>query len=132
MSAFVVEPDHIDAILDFAMRAPLSRRAYSDVSELNKSGATLWAANVKSVCARYQDDGSQNYMAPADYRFRFSPRRLSAVEAIKAIKCLEYQSCEASDWPTSEACRILEHLQNVAIASLPGYSDAAWSIDEAA
>lgn len=100
-------------------------------------GFLLWAENVASVRYRYPNDETDELPGAyaADGRLEVSHgytyskpsgRRMTAVEALKAISCLSYQSCEHPAWKESEAFRILEALKDNLIGCLAGYSAAPW------
>jgi hypothetical protein len=101
-------------------------------------GRILWTENVASVRYRYPNDapGEEPGTYTQDgtpewhhgYTYNRDGRPLTAVEAFKAISCLDYQSCEHPEWRESEASRILESLKDALISVLPGYSAASWEI----
>jgi hypothetical protein len=83
----------------------------------------LRAENIRSVCARYGDDGA----ADAPYRFRRVPlRALDPAAVLKSCDCLEYQSCETDDYHDTLAWRVLNAIRRLAIGHLPGYEKAPW------
>ena len=104
-------------------------------------GRLLWWECVRSVGYRYpsRDGDAELARLPgygytlADYEgYRFNERaigRLSGVETLKALDCYEYQSCEHPGWRTSEAKKVCDWLRGKLVASLPGYDEAAWSIE---
>ena len=94
-------------------------------------GRILLAENVRSVTHRYGgrlDDDEQN--AAALYRFAYAGRPRSPVQLIKAVHCLDYQSCETEDWESSIAWRICQAILANATTKLPGYETAAWEITD--
>jgi hypothetical protein len=107
-------------------------------------GFILWAENVASVSYRYPDDTPETLpgtMVQTEagmvaectqgYKFeRMFGRQPTAVEALKLIACLDYQSCEHEGWKDSEAFRILEGLKDALINQLAGYSAASWEWNE--
>ena len=125
MSAFVVPNIHIDAILSFArLAARKLRRLPIDVigpvswdspEHLTHIGRVLQAENIRSVNYRYAstDAGERPYTA-----FRVYPRPVSAMMALKACDCLNYQSCETPDWQQTEACALLKLIRNEALQQL--------------
>lgn len=131
MSAFIVSPHHISAIVSY-MAAPLDsyRTTYyyngksTDVSGNEDTiGQILTDANFASVNSRY-DTGE----VPPVYKWSpFVPVR-TPVEILKAVACLDYQSCEYEGWEKSEAYAILETCKSKAIYNLPGYEEASWKI----
>jgi hypothetical protein len=137
MSAYIVEPLHINALVSWAclQRAPHGYYYYwqQDAHGINTESATriaaiLHAENVRSVNTRYRES------APLD-GFTFKSEavfasRLSAVQVIKACQCLAYQSSEADQWKDSEAFAILRSIESAAVRCLPGYDEAEWSMPE--
>lgn len=149
MSAFVVPKAHIDALVAAGLRAqagayaelPLTwsvprRRepARLDFLSADAVGRMLWRENVRSVAARYPNEAAEWADAMVDANaYGFPPlARVPALEAaavLKAISCLEYQSCEHRGWKTSEAKRFCEALRTRLVCGLPGYREAAWAVD---
>ncbi len=72
MSAFVVNPEHIDAIVIAINHCKFGRVRMpsgqifdgSSIEGLTEAGRKLIAANVASVIYRYEDDSAENYMSP--------------------------------------------------------------------
>lgn len=121
-------------------------------------GAMLMAENVRSVEYRYSPPGREaiygegwetpdqdlpgklvvteiapgvtisapEYLAP--YTYTQPKRDHSPVEILKAIGCLDYQSCETPDWTETEAYAFLQSLKDNQIEQLPGMREAAWEI----
>lgn len=48
---------------------------------------------------------------------------------IKACHNVAYQSCETSDWPTTQAHTLLRTIEDAAVRALPGYDEAPWGIE---
>jgi len=64
------------------------------------------------------------------YLFHPLPGTPDPLVVLKAIACLEYQSCEHPGWLDSEARVFCQALRRVAITALPGYSAAqGWLIE---
>ena len=131
MSAFAVSQNHIRALVNFAQcyrqfsHGPFS---YYHNAEHHKPSATelgqmLHAENVASVDYRYGNSEEPVQQFRDDFTKPISP-----VQCLKAIACLEYQSCEHPGWESSAAKAALDSLQHVAINALPGYEDASWEI----
>ena len=133
---FAEQPDRDSwSIADYS-----NNRRRADYTEADELGQMLLGECIRSVSARYRDDSidelpgviAETATWAADgiesYRYRHPRRRLTAVEGLKAIACLEYQSCEHEQWEASEALRFLEALRRSLINALPGYDDAAWDI----
>lgn len=160
MSAFIVSKTHVDLIVTAAVlarvrftvgddiapqdRAKLDKAgalrptpwpvnpyitATADYTTADAVGAILWRENDRSVCARYK--GDENSAQADGYRFKMqTPPK--AVEVLKAINCLEYQSCEHDGWKNSTAKALLERIFSEWVARLPGYDSAAWSVNDKA
>lgn len=91
-----------------------------DSSTADQVGAMLWHENQLSVNFRYREDDIEPV-----YTFCHHPGfRPTPVEALAALSCYDYQSCEHDGWPASEAFQFCEALKDKAIHSLPGRNDA--------
>ena len=98
MSAFIVNKTHIDAIVTAIVDCPNINISRSE-SNIDLVGQILWDENFKSVNYRYSD----NEQAP---KYSHRVKYVSLAQAIKAISCLNYQSCEHPDYYESESKRI--------------------------
>lgn len=132
MSAYVVEDDHINALVTYAAEKRISyydpiAENRIDINGLNTTaiGKILLAENVRSVNYRYHETDT-----PDDYSYRHFATPLTAIEVIKACDCLDYQSCETPDWDQTVAWRILQAIKSHAMHDLPGYDSAPWGISE--
>lgn len=151
MSAFLVSEAHITALVDVAANGPSDRSAkypgdgwhtpslrYACESapfgiksldprhEPDPIGVWLWSENATSVAYLYHEPAEETYT----YTFERPSRRLTTVEALKAIDGYVYQSCEHPEWKDSPAKQFVELLRLTLIGNLPGYNEAdTWSID---
>ena len=129
MSAFIVSNDHIKALVRFASVNDLGYYHVASATFVRVSGKEDSAAqmllneNVRSVNFRYGDTAQADRIS-----YDINTPGLTAVQIIKAAACLEYQSCETSGWTDSEAKALLDSIRSEAIAQLPGYAEAAWSL----
>jgi hypothetical protein len=153
MSAFVVDPTHIDLILSCAVNGPrdgerhhLGEPWYPPyVNELlpgaggplrkedgDRAGAALLAECIASVSHRYPGDdhlglpGPVPTPRPEDYRWKDFGSALTIAEACSAIDCYEYQSCEHPGWDGSGAAAFCRRLRSGLTGALPGYDEAPW------
>lgn len=129
MSAFIVTRTHIDAIV-----TTLFEQECSSIKEILKNygnnqdliGLTLWNENYKSVNYRYEENDSTP-------QYIHRPKVVKLMQSLKAIDCLNYQSCEHPDYRKSEANKILSTLKDVLLNKMknsnPEYEAATWSID---
>lgn len=101
-------------------------------------GQMLWLENVASVAYRYPDTTPNARPGPrsedidaeaAEYTYRDHRYVPTAVEALNAICCFEYQSCEHLTWRASEAYRFCDALRHALIHALPGMDTAPWGWD---
>jgi hypothetical protein len=153
MSAFVVDKKHIDEIVTVALYGPqgtrisnwqfrwyfrhgnstrLDYRRAEDVGG-DAIGQMLIDENVASVTYRY--DNCEDLPGPIEPYWNepyihdgYEAPRLSAIQAIKAIHCLDYHSCEHPGWNDSEAKALLDTLIQSLVFVLPGYDEARWEI----
>ncbi len=130
MSAFIVTKTHIDSIVNYAidMRFPIYagklRFDLSDIDLRDALGQLLTDANYASVNHRYEEIDK----AP-EYTFR-RVEQISTIQFLKALKCLNYQSCEVDNWDQTEAYKAIQSMLSMGVSRLDGYEDAAWGIPE--
>lgn len=135
MSAYIVASAHIDALVAFAVDNRVSfyfGNVRTDITSANAQeiGQTLMRANVASVTHRYSGrlDADEHSAADA-YEYQGFEHALKPIEVIKAVHCLEYQSCEHPEWDASRARAITQAMLDKACYALPGYDAAPWGID---
>ena len=143
MSAFVCHPNHIRELALFAagLGRPLERVTQSwvrviagaDVADLMSDAeldypdllaTILYRENVRSVRHRYPNDSFEalERLTIGSYRRQIA----DPVQLLKMCQCLDYQSCETTDWEQSTAYKIIRSIISAAIGDLPGYREAAW------
>ena len=126
MSCFVVPDYHVDVLVSWAVlhKAP----AFIEGMGPRTLAAVLARANRAAYRARYGDPCEE----PEPYRPR-DAQHLSLAQVVKACDCLDYQCSDWSEWEDSTAQRALARIREHAVRlALPGYDDAAWSLDEVA
>lgn len=135
MSAFQVHNAHINALANYAIA--ISRRVYRGnfsyysrakgcrvtLDDEQAVGQMLTDANNESVCYRYRQP-----LEPIPFVHSYGGGLLEPVQILKAVNCLNYQSCEVEDWEDSDAKAVLDAIMHMAFRQLPGYDDAAWEI----
>ena len=132
MSAFIVSDKLLNVVLTFATMKkasyywkPNNMRVDISVRNASEIGQKLLDENFRSVNYRYREN---------DTAERFTYKRVdssnySVVDVLKAINCLDYQSCETDDWSDSEAWAILDGIKDAMIRNLPGYeASRGWSL----
>jgi hypothetical protein len=136
MSAYIVDHDHIDALLSYAIEHNVryvvrETETCVNISKINATeiGRILLDENERSV--RYRYPGNDEDELPgsigqnaASYRFRKWPEKLAAMTIVKACDGYDYQASETNDYEQSLAATIVRAIRNWAITRLPGYSDS--------
>ena len=134
MSAFLVCPEHIHALVHFAHRSRdvpsvmLFDNGWTTFARGNlwMLGQRLYDANVEAIGARYPGDVDMVwYQWPDDLPELVF---ITPIQALKGCDCFEYQASEWPHYPDSDAERIINVIRKVAIYQLPGYDDARWEI----
>jgi hypothetical protein len=139
MSAFIVGHDHINALLTWAVDNQVTydpgfcNRLAIDRRNAEEIGRILLHENEVSVQYRYPQDAPEDLPGTIGeraetYVFRACGARLSPVAVIKAVHCLEYQSCEHDGWRASVAFSICQDIKEAATYTLPGYDAADWEV----
>jgi hypothetical protein len=144
MSAFIVSHDHIDAVVTYAVQTRISfwnpeanKRIEITRTTAEEIGRILLHENETSVRYRYNETNpgelpgtiGENAETYAYRPFFRAGGSLTVIQAIKAVGCLEYQSCEHHEWEDSLAWRICDAIKSAAIHRLPGYDNAGWHIN---
>lgn len=135
MSAFIVSPEHVSALVTYAIANRVSyygfkAKASIQITETNASvvGAELLAENVKSVSYRYSGRiDREEKRAAKNYVFNAHPGDFDHSDIIAACRCLDYQSCEHAGWARSQAREILNCIVTHAAVNLASDS-AVWEI----
>jgi hypothetical protein len=121
MSAFIVSKEHIDAICECVHKH--NRAGYGIPESMDELGQELWRENYRSVNHRY----SERKKTPK-YKYEPRGRGTSAIEFIKLLSSLDYQSCEHPGWGKSKARRYIRELVYRACSQLSEWDEAAWAI----
>jgi hypothetical protein len=147
MSAWIVSPYHVNALVTWAMHHKVAYEHGGVVIHVSPATAKiLMDENVRSVNYRYSETNDNTYT------FQVEPAalKLTPVEIVKSCSCLDYQSCETEDYDTTEAKVINTAIQIAALrlivsvpelvasklagkdidfATLPGYEAASWGLE---
>ena len=119
MSAFIVNHDHISALVTGFARHHYDRLSRDEATEL---GQLLLIENSRSVAYRYNEPVDEDWR---DYRFEQIDVK-QIVHLLKMLDCLEYQSNERPDYEESIAYKKLMQMRKTLIRALPGYEDGPW------
>lgn len=132
MSAFVMHPFHINALVSWAANRQghlvvsyyWGNRWHEIRNDEQRIASVLHAENVRSVNYRYNEKE-----AAEPFKYERTSNRLTLIDIIKACHGYAYQACETPDWEDTEAHAIIEAIEACAVRSLPGYDDSkAWSL----
>ena len=149
MSAYIVDPAHIDVLLSVAINGPKEsageRWTGPYTYELlggpdtgpvtsetaDRAGQALLAECVASVSHRYSEPlgdlpGPIPNPVPEQYEWTDFGRLLTATETFLAISGYEYQSCEHPGWWDSGANHFCHRFRSELITCLPGYGAGEW------
>ena len=153
MSAYICDPRTIDYLVTWATHTrDLSIRLRDDETTPfdavarsgnrlnlrnltpNDVGQILFDENIRSVSARYDGESLDTLPGPVDksrvLKYRFSPvAHQLAPWVIKSAQCVEYQSCETSDYYETLAYRVLQAIREAAIRHFT--VDAPWGVTQA-
>ena len=134
MSAFVVNEDHVKQL---ALAWNWGRYNNHTPKEITETARELMRENIRSVAHRYNEPIDSRELAgpiptPEADLIEVSNQlahygcQLQPVEILCMCECLEYQSCETSDYFDSPAFQLLTSIRKTAINRLPGYEEAPW------
>lgn len=131
MSAYIVSDTTIHSILRYAKHQRFTsicvENMIYDISneeDVNLLGQMLVDQNYRSVNFRYK----QNDPAPKFQYSRSWSTGITAIEFLKCLSCLEYQSCETDDWLQTPAYQLINVLMRRSFRLLAGYEDAPWGL----
>ena len=112
MSAFLVGNKTINAIVQGAIEEGIIT-----TQEANKVGKKLLRANLYSLKVRYGDPMTIKETVNS-YSFTKNYEKTSDHQVIQACHCLDYQSCEYDSWRKSEACKIVDAVEEAKLKKL--------------
>ena len=114
MSCFIVSENEVKLVAIYAATDHLGK---VDLKKATDVANTLYRANYRGVNYRYNDATR----APKLYVSDFDVRGLShhgVAQIAMSIRCINYQSCDPSNWEKSKACKILRELAFNLLAKL--------------
>lgn len=143
MSAYLCDADHISACADILHM--LKGSGYGKWDGLPESPEAIFTVllneNLASLHARYSDTKEWD---ESSLFYIYQPQTIQegliscnpknhadyACDYLKALSCLEYQSCEHEAWKESAAYRAIEcgsaMLSDFILRSVPAYENAEW------
>ncbi len=148
MSAYICDDRHFLYLIGAAMSHRLNvgqgsfswyhngarhELACNDYERAAEVANMLLCENMRSVSHRYPHESSATLPGPKSGVAPFTSRSpftsfdaFEPAQVLKAIHCLEYQSCEHDEWRESESFAFLQALSGRACRSMIGYEDAEW------
>ena len=154
MSAYLVEPQHINEIVKWA-----SSPQQGDVSycynlvtkeqidcDPKKMVETLAQANMNSLVARYDDAFNDSFVGFIDEcldTLKYSTDGISvslldgvgscnlkAGDIYNMVRCLEYQSCEVDNWVETDAYWLLNSIRDRAGSKMSKNAEVQWCLSD--
>jgi hypothetical protein len=138
MTGFLVSTDHIDALLTAGLAYgrdlgpltwyyPIPDGAQPECFDALAHRLTPGTAGLVGAMLLAENARSMNFQLGRDdleppYLFRALPGRPDPIVVLKAITCLQSQSCAHPGWPDSEAFVFCDALHRMTVAMLPGWS----------
>lgn len=140
MSAFMVDSDHIDALVHLALYGPTDAANWYapqfnckqlDVNDADMLGHELELANARSFNSLYPSH--RQMIGPFEFPDILHATRpwITTLQALKLLQCFEYQSDCDEAWESSPVCRFCGQLKDCLIRQLAGYDAAPWDYDSA-
>jgi len=143
MSAYLVEPEHIAEIVKWAFDGPNDAHCYNMADRRHvlfeqdgllksiEAARILAEANIASIQARYPNDPdmmADNFVENVLHHTKRIPnRQLKAFDIWNMCGCLDYQSCEVSDWHTKDAYWIIKGIKEEAGSMMAKQASIRWS-----
>jgi len=134
MSCLVVPSAHIRFLASWAE----SRKVFHDIRR-EDIAETLAQANLESYRARYshredidqgEDQEEEDRAYIRECQKEVESHEFKPVEVLKAVQALDYNCSEVKGWETTRAKQHLDWIQSTALAKLPGWDSAPWTIME--
>ena len=153
MSAYLVEPQHINEIVKWAAspRQGGISYCYNLVTkeqidcDPKKMVETLAQANMDSLVARYGDAFNDDFVGYIDEcldTLKYSTDGISvslltgvgscdlkAEDIYNMVRCLDYQSCEVDNWVETDAYWLLNAIKDRAGYKLSKNAEVSWSFN---
>jgi len=149
MSAFIVDREVIVYIVQAAASKAINPHGgyfswfwhqhrelrCGDYDTMAAIGQMLWDENVRNIESLYPDTVEDRDIMPTEAddslevrQSDFSPfyPEPDAVQLLKSIQFLDYQSSDQKGWKSSNAFAFLAALKERAIMALPEWEDAVW------
>lgn len=155
MSAFIVNPEHIAALVAYTQAPTNKMHCYNihtkqEINNTAKNFCTVLAkANVNSVDAKYGHN-NDNYSAEyLEHLMLFPNECFHGMQKFKTLMgfygcpdltdadifnmacCLEYQSCEVDNWTHTDAYWLIQAIKNAAAKKMASGAAVQWEYEAA-
>jgi hypothetical protein len=129
MSAFIVDNSVVDRALCLWAWDECHQSQNLGCEELDKLGREMLRLNVRAVDRRYGTNESPDWETWIE-GYYFPLKRVSRIDALKALQCLIYQCSEGEDLQESAVYRQMKEREVFAlreiVRALPEYDAAQW------
>ena len=119
MSCFIVSENEVKLV---AIYAATDYNGKVDLKKATDVANTLYRANYRGVNYRYNDKNHAPKLRVSDFDVRGLSHH-GAAQIAMSIRCINYQSCDPSNWEKSKACKILRELGFNLLAKLAELSN---------
>lgn len=137
MSAFLCSDTHFNIIVSYFVDYRLDHQLWCQLKgeyfSMSKDNADqvaqcLYDENVRSVNSRYGESDKKTFV----YRYLPTVKEYYSVSEIAmALDCLEYQSCEGSNYESSDAYKMITSMRKHLLKKIQDRDGAnTWGIDE--
>lgn len=153
MSAFIVNPEHIAALVAYAQVPVLhcyNIHTKQEIINTPKNFCDVLAkANVNSVDAKYGHNNEHYSAEYLEHLMLFPKECLDELEKFKSLigfygcpnltdadiynmaQCLEYQCCEVDNWTHTDAYWLIQAIKNAAAMKMASGAAVQWEYEAA-
>ena len=153
MSAFIVNPEHIAALVAYAQVPVLhcyNIHTKQEIINTPKNFCDVLAkANVNSVDAKYGHNNEHYSAEYLEHLMLFPKECLNELEKFKSLigfygcpnltdadiynmaQCLEYQCCEVDNWTHTDAYWLIQAIKNAAAKKMASGAAVQWEYEAA-
>lgn len=129
MSTLQLTPEHLSAIIYGMQRHQVIGEMFFE-SELTEMVKELAKHNLLEIQDTYKNESVdiEEQLYFYEYRRPTNAKAIAPIQFYKLAQSYQYNSSGSPDWEDSKAKRWTDSLMSQAIASLPEYNDAKWTI----
>jgi hypothetical protein len=155
MSAFIVNPEHIAALVAYTQAPTNKMHCYNihtkqEINNTAKNFCTVLAqANIKSVDAKYGDNTAHYSEEYIEHLMLFPNQCFKALQKFKGMMgfygcpdltnadiynmacCLEYQCCEVDTWTHQDGYWLIQAIKGAAARKMASGAAVQWNYEAA-